>query len=708
MTTDSKSYHDILTHLRLRLPSRSPRPSLPSTTGIAITPIRLRLKSFSIKHPSRSRSESPSSSSSSSSKKSLQSPKSSRFSRSSKSSHSKVAVGDESLETLMAYGIGSGPNGRTVSQVGCANITRGAGGTEGCTGAGLLTCSQYCSGRCQRQHYPKHRLDCQHPYANPKWEPEWITQNRQPLLSDSKFLPSSSSTDVYKNNGYPAYDLLQLERNEAAPDLRNLIQIVNSLPNSYTGKLDILLNNTNAITLNRMLVILCVLLTPGPSIDEAAEVATHLMYSAFLPETAHAYVRYCVGMIYGCASDEEGSTHDTGKSRAKGKGKPKDNEMSFQTTLRTLGQGKLYSAQPAASIKRPLEMFLSSYTLAKAISSRRETVLDPFQVDDREKMLSMLAPQHRVALARFWQTGVLAPFGLDLRGFECPNRLMFSTQGDYLGLTSAINPLHGWDASSIPLSGQRHGIPSTSSSSTPSTSTQPDVLGSLFFHIKATLRLFASRIKTHNISIHLLQYDSRLLSKGLSIGVLPAFAEAAFDRIDVGDMGDQLQDGGVAECLADWGPLLSKENEHACLLMHSKRWFEDEPEAVARGNPKAVKVLMERCQKVPSLKSKLKNLFKTPQAPSLVRLMASLDAFIDHEPAFLRYLEAQSAQPTAETLGLTLRQVHSIHPKRVGIRSDDPSQKLPNLSKEEFYDLFALGGSDLITRFAEFQCTSFA
>ena len=142
MITDSKSYHDILTHLRLRLPSRFPRPSLPSTTGIAIAPIRLRLKSFSIKHPSCSRSESPLSSSSSSSKKSLRSPRSSRFSRSSKSSHSKVAVEDESLESLMSYGLGSGPNGKTVSQVGCANITGGTGGTEGCTGAGLLTCSQ--------------------------------------------------------------------------------------------------------------------------------------------------------------------------------------------------------------------------------------------------------------------------------------------------------------------------------------------------------------------------------------------------------------------------------------------------------------------------------------------------------------------------------------------------------------------------------------
>ena len=81
-----------------------------------------------------------------------------------------------------------------------------------------------------------------------------------------------------------------------------------------------------------------------------------------------------------------------------------------------------------------------------------------------------------------------------------------------------------------------------------------------------------------------------------------------------------------------------------------------------------------------------------------------MDAFVDHEEAFLRYLDAQEANATGESLGLYLREVHSIHSKvknsgffhrasyrfeieqRVGIPFQW-SQKLPNLSKEEFYDL---------------------
>lgn len=193
----------------------------------------------------------------------------------------------------------------------------------------------------------------------------------------------------------------------AVGDIRNLVKTVNNLPCGYTGRLDILLNNSNTIVLNRMLVILCVLLHPGPSIKESAELATHLMYSASLPDTAASYMRYCVNLIYG--------------------GYPESKDMAFQTALRTRGRGKLYSAQPAASIKRPLEMFSSNYGVSKATDSMRHTLQDPFRLDDRQKTLAMLKPAHRLALNRFWQTGILAPFSLDLKAFNSPNRYCFST-----------------------------------------------------------------------------------------------------------------------------------------------------------------------------------------------------------------------------------------------------------------------------------------
>lgn len=161
---------------------------------------------------------------------------------------------------------------------------------------------------------------------------------------------------------------------------------------------------------------------------------------------------------------------------------------------------------------------------------------------------------------------------------------MFTSQGEWMGMTSAINPLHGWDVAAVQRTGLANGCDPTG-----------DILGCLFFHIKSELREFATRMKERKINIHLLQYDSRLLSKGLSIGVLPEFPDGSFDRVDIGDMSDEL---GVAECLAEWAPLLNRKNEKACLIMHSKKWHVDSPTSVARDNPQALKILKDRCRRV--------------------------------------------------------------------------------------------------------------
>ena len=42
----------------------------------------------------------------------------------------------------------------------------------------------------------------------------------------------------------------------AASDIRNLVETVNSLPRGYSSRLDIILNNSNAIILNRIFLIL--------------------------------------------------------------------------------------------------------------------------------------------------------------------------------------------------------------------------------------------------------------------------------------------------------------------------------------------------------------------------------------------------------------------------------------------------------------------
>lgn len=158
-----------------------------------------------------------------------------------------------------------------------------------------------------------------------------------------------------------------------------------------------------------------------------------------------------------------------------------------------------------------------------------------------------------------------------------------------MGMNSAVNPLHGWDVAAVQQSGLESGCDPAG-----------DIFGCLFFHIKSELREFAARVKERDINIHLLQYDSRLLSKGISIGVLPEFSDASFDRVDIGDMNDRLS---VAECLMDWASLLNRNNEKACIIMHSKKWHEEIPMSIARDNPRVLKVLTERCRRVSSVVS---------------------------------------------------------------------------------------------------------
>ncbi|KAF9482568.1 hypothetical protein BDN70DRAFT_911641 [Pholiota conissans] len=506
------------------------------------------------------------------------------------STHLSNSSSTQSLESYMSYRLGSGRVEKPVPHLLCSKSIRKPG-----------QCTCPTLGQCQRQHRSKRRPDCKHLYLNPEWEPTWVIEDRRPLLSASLYhhhLSMPTKTQAFLPAG----------------DVRNLVQTVNSLPNNYSGKLDILLNNSNAVVLNRMLVILCILLNPRPTHEESAELATHLMYTASLSETGASYVRHCAKIIYGQEF--------------------RDGDLSFQASLKTRGRGKLYAAQPTASIKRPVEMLFSSYTMNQSLANRKEELQDLFHADDRHKILSSLRPSHRLALHKFWETGILLPFSMGITDFTSPNRLLFNPQGEWMGMVSDINPLHGWDVAAVQCTGSQYGI-----------SSDGDILGSLFFHVKSELREFS--------------YDSRLVSKGISIGLFPAFSEASFDRIDIGDMGDKM---GVAESLADWAPLLNKGNQSSCLIMHSKPWHEEFPTSIAHNNPRAMKILMERLQKVHSL---------GPQDSSVDRLMASLDAF------------------------------------RVGIPLHPASQTLPNLSKEEFYEFLTLGGADLTLRFAEFESAAF-
>jgi hypothetical protein len=51
------------------------------------------------------------------------------------------------------------------------------------------------------------------------------------------------------------------------------------------------------------------------------------------------------------------------------------------------------------------------------------------------------------------------------------------------------------------------------------------------------------------------------------------------------------------------------------------------------------------------------------RSPAVLKLVESLDAFIDHEPVFEEYLYKEEADAIAEKCELRRRAFHRIHPK---------------------------------------------
>jgi hypothetical protein len=87
---------------------------------------------------------------------------------------------------------------------------------------------KYCSGHCQRQHWQKHRIECESSLNKLDWQPHWIIEGRAPFF----YCSTSQSRSNFKNistrlwGNFPAYDVLQVSRNEGlAPAMYQNIKL---------------------------------------------------------------------------------------------------------------------------------------------------------------------------------------------------------------------------------------------------------------------------------------------------------------------------------------------------------------------------------------------------------------------------------------------------------------------------------------------------
>ena len=194
-------------------------------------------------------------------------------------------------------------------------------------------------------------------------------------------------------------------------DIRNLVHTVNSLPEDFTGTLDILYHDQKTIQAGHTLLILYALLNDELPIEEAAEFAVHLMYSAALTTPMAAYLYRCIQTVYGAFEGLEGNPFDDAH-----KGKTYDAKLPIR------GGKTLEGVHEAWMLGLFLEQYVSDYKLKTAQRKMAKVMQNPKREDFAERFMVPLEGQHRVGITHFRKSGILLPFNVDAAHFDQPNR----------------------------------------------------------------------------------------------------------------------------------------------------------------------------------------------------------------------------------------------------------------------------------------------
>jgi hypothetical protein len=193
--------------------------------------------------------------------------------------------------------------------------------------------------------------------------------------------------------------------------------------------------------------------------------------------------------------------------------------------------------------------------------------------------------------------------------------------------------------------------------------TEEDIIGCLFFHVRDELIAFAKRLRTFNITIRISDVDARDLA-GMLQADISAGKLRAFDRIEVSNIID-VEYVGMKRVLADWGPLLNKDNKHAALVGVLLNWHVNEP----RGTPYSASDAVRRETLHAVIQKEFPGADRQemarvmgggPNSPALMAVVGSLGMVHENSAAFQSYLRKQQVDKSARAVGLRMRTTHKI------------------------------------------------
>lgn len=559
-----------------------------------------------------------------------------------------------------------------------------------CDRAGKMACgacrlTSYCSKECQKAHWSLHKQDCKNPLRSNDWDPAWLRECRSPM-----FVNGMNASDILQEQMHgpfkgiclwgniPAMDLINLHDNEndvtkdfniafvATGDLRDVVKTVNSLPETYSGHLRVLLNDGTSPIACRNLVMLSLL---GTIPDEklAADVVLHLWYSTFIP------AEYLVQMATAVAKFLDGPVERLTTSRPVG----------LHSTI-----SWCYTPEAMERLMRITTLDPSSLSVADAQNEYDRVRQAPSRRDFMDRKYLRLKPSHRVALQEFRRFGIVLPFGAPNSHFNTPNGTLFSEDGRWM-LRDFADPLEGWDIREIIAAGKACGA-------------QPeDVYGCFYFYLTKQLRILANRIRKLKITFQLSNLEACALSKGIqgghleSVGLPPT---VRFDRIDLSNLFDSSYIG-LHAALTSWAPLLSESN-NAVVVGYFMSWFINE----RNGRASNTDAVVEIAKKVMSRHKAANVRNKEDTQTLLYKIQPDFDAVYENSKHFASFLKKQGLETLLKETNLRLREEHTVIPHRLGSPLKASSAALPSWpSDEDWYIYTALQDNTWAERFVEFS-----
>ncbi|SJL18005.1 uncharacterized protein ARMOST_21576 [Armillaria ostoyae] len=580
---------------------------------------------------------------------------------------------------------GSLASGRRLRPLCCANQKTSK--DRSCTNDAALTCSgcylvRYCSKECQTAHWRSHKKDCKHPMNSKSWYPAWVREDRKPAFVTGGRKATGLETKQRFGKGMglwgnmTAIDVINVQNNEgtegirnkdlslafiACGDLRNVVRTINGLPEDYSGMIKIVLNDMNPMAACRNLIILSILGIID-DVEEAAEHALHLWYSIFLPVSFQTRVSPLLA---------RSSTlkHLDG------------------TPARLTSSTTTYTKWRLDAI-RLLFVQLSKKDMdyAAAKEELNSTMNAPERIDYRERQYASLRPSHRVALDAWRKSGMLLPFSAINDGISIPNHWLFSPVGDLLLNDGSSGPLDGWDYDEVAKAGREHGT------------TDDDLMGGLFFYVKAQLVEFSQRLRRFKIHIHSYDHDARDLPRILKNDTS---SPQTFDRIEVSNIVDKNYVG--MSLLSDWGPFLNKGNPHAAVVGHFMNWTTWKKSGEVTSSMAPPGAASRATEAMMACKHDMPDRFSlSDNHPKLLKMSASLEIFYDTYVAFQEYFKEEKADTIARKGGLKCRRINKIVPHRPFAQLGTSPNTLPYIdSSDRWYRVALLSNSTFCERYVE-------